>query len=406
MKKTHIAMINIPAYGHINPTLAVVAELVKRGYKVTYPATENFIPVVKETEVSVLPYHSDSMDLFEQLNHVKQISEAISTHSENLPMRFLEEAISTYYQLEQMYADDLPDLILFDFMALAGKLFAAKHGIDAVRLYSSYANNEHISLLPDVTDEVKNELASKLKAFSEKEGIQGVSFMELFTPEKLNIAFMPRAFQLKGDLFDEHFLFVGPSIGKRSYDESLPIEENNDRPVMLISLGTIFNPWPEFYKMCIEAFRDSGWQVVMSTGSKISPESLGDIPDNFIVRQQIPQLEILPHARLFITHGGMNSTMEALSYGVPLVVIPQMFEQEVTARRVTELGLGQHFLPDEVTVEILQKSVQEVSEDKQLKQHVYDMQKNIQEAGGAKKAAEAIEKFLNESTRHNIHVAH
>lgn len=395
MKKTHIAMINIPAFGHVNPTLAVVSELVQRGYKVTYPVTEKFIPVVKDTGVSVLPYHSATTDLLDQLSHIKEINEVISNHSENLPMKFIEEAISTYYQLEQTYADDLPDLILFDFMALGGKLFAAKHGIEAVRLYSSYANNEHVSTLHDISDEIKNELASKLKAFLEKEGITGVSFMELFAPEKLNITFMPRAFQLQGDLFDERFLFVGPSIGKRSYEESLPLGENNDRPVMLISLGTIFNPWPEFYKMCIEAFRNSGWQVVISTGNKISPESLGDIPDNFIVRQQVPQLEILPQVRLFITHGGMNSTMEALSCGVPLVVIPQMFEQEITARRVTELGLGQHFLPDEVTVQVLQKSVQEVSEDEQLQQRVYDMQKNIQEAGGAKKAAEAIEKLLS-----------
>ncbi|WP_025692324.1 macrolide family glycosyltransferase [Paenibacillus zanthoxyli] len=404
MKKTHIAMINIPAYGHINPTLAVVSELVQRGYKVTYPATEKFIPDIEQTGVSVIPYQSASMDILDQISHVKQITEAISSNAENLPMKFIEEAIATYYQLEQMYADDLPDLILFDFIALAGKLFAAKHGIPAVRLFSSYAENEHVSALPEVPDEIKNELAAKLKDFSEKEGIPVASFMDLFIPEKLNIAFMPRAFQIKGDQFDERFLFVGPSIGKRTYGESLPIDENSERPVMLISLGTIFNPWPEFYNMCIEAFRDSNWQVVMSTGSKITPESLGDIPDNFIVRQKVPQLEILPHTRLFITHGGMNSTMEALSNGVPLVVIPQMHEQEITARRVTELGLGQHFLPDEVTVQVLQTSVQEVSEDEQLQQRVYDMQKNIQEAGGAQKAAEAIEKLLH--SQKNTQVAH
>ncbi|MDT3427431.1 MGT family glycosyltransferase [Paenibacillus forsythiae] len=405
MKKAHIAMINIPAYGHINPTLAVVSELVNKGYKVTYPAVDQFIPVVKQTGASVLPYHSATLDVLDQLNHVKQINEIISSNSENLPMKFLEEAISTYYQLEQIYADDLPDLILFDFIALSGNLFAAKHGISAVRLFSSYAENEHVSALPVISDEIKDQLAAKLKEFTEKEGIPVKHFMELFAPEKLNIAFMPRAFQLQGDLFDEHFLFVGPSIGKRSYNESLPIHENRDRPVLLISLGTIFNPWPEFYQMCIEAFRDSGWQVVMSTGSKISPESLGDIPDNFIVRQQVPQLEILPHTKLFISHGGMNSTMEAMSFGVPLVVIPQMFEQEITARRVSELGLGQHFLPDEVTVQVLRQAVQEVSGDGQLKKRVLDMQKSIQEAGGAARAAEAIEQLINQSSLKNTQVA-
>jgi MGT family glycosyltransferase len=394
VKKTHISMINIPAYGHINPTLAVVSELVKRGYKVTYPTTEEFIPAIRETGASTLRYHST----LDQLDQIK-INEAVKIKSESIPIIFLKEAISTFYQLEQSYKDDLPDLILFDFMALAGKLFAAKHGIDAVRLYSSYAENDHLSVISAFPKEVINELALMLEAFSEKEGIPGLSVQELFSPEKLNIAFLPQAFQPKGDNFDECFHFVGPSIGKRSYHESLPIDGNNDRPVMLISLGTVFNPWPEFYKMCMEAFRDYRWQVIMSIGTKIDIETLGEIPNNFIIRQQVPQLEILPYTKLFITHGGMNSTMEALNYGVPMVVIPQMFEQEMTARRVTELGLGQHFLPDEVNAQVLQKSVQQVSEDKQLKKRVCDIQQKIQEAGGAKKAAEEIEKFLNRSNQ-------
>lgn len=54
----------------------------------------------------------------------------------------------------------------------------------------------------------------------------------------------------------------------------------------------------------------------------------------------MPQLDILQRATAFVSHGGMNSTMESLYYGVPMVVIPQMPEQAMTARRVDELGLG------------------------------------------------------------------
>ncbi|MDT3427382.1 MGT family glycosyltransferase [Paenibacillus forsythiae] len=401
MKRIHIAMINVPAYGHVNPTLAVVSELVKRGYKVTYPTTEQFLPAISETGATPLLY---------QLNDTQfdgeQMMEDVKMRNPNLPLTILEQAISFFAQLEQLYKDELPDFILFDFMGLAGKLFAAKHGIEAVRLFSSYALNEHFSFASDFPDETRKAMASVLEACSEKEGIPGLTVEELFRAEKLNIAFLPRAFQPESDTFDERYLFTGPSLGTRSYQESLPLSEIHDRPVLLISLGTVFNPWPEFYKMCIEAFRDSKWQVIMSTGTKIDPETLGEIPGNFIVRQQLPQLEILPHAKLFITHGGMNSTMEALSHGVPMVVIPQMFEQEITARRVTLLGLGQHYLPDEVTVQVLQQSVQEVSEDEQLRKRVYDMQKQIQEAGGAIKAAEGIEQFINETSRQNAHAAH
>lgn len=387
MKKTHIAVININAHGHINPTLAIVSELVKRGCRVTYPTTEEFLPAIKESGAVPLLYHSS-------LDSVK-LKEAV-----NVPLVILDEGLTVFSQLKQLYKDDLPDLILFDFMALAGKLFAAKYGIEAVRLFTSYAANEHFSVISSLLNEqMMREVESKLKAFTEKERILGLSAKDLLAPEKLNISFLPRVFQPKGDTFDERFLFVGPSIGKRSYPKNLTLEKNNERPVMLISLGTIFNSSPEFYKKCIEAFRDSKWQVIMSIGTTIDPQTLGEIPNNFIVRQKVPQLKILSYSELFITHGGMNSTMEALNYGVPMVVIPQMPEQAITARRVTEKGLGQHFLPDEATIQRLQKSVQQVSEDKELKKRLNDMKQQIQEAGGVQKAVGEIEKLLEDTKR-------
>ncbi len=60
-----------------------------------------------------------------------------------------------------------------------------------------------------------------------------------------------------------------------------------------------------------------------SVGTQTQIAELGDTPTNFIVRNYEPQLEVLQHAKLFITHGGMNSTSEGLYYGVPLIVLPQ-----------------------------------------------------------------------------------
>ena len=50
------------------------------------------------------------------------------------------------------------------------------------------------------------------------------------------------------------------------------------------------------------------------------------------------QLEVLQHADVFVTHGGMNSSSEALYYGVPLVVIPVTGDQPFVAKRLTEVG--------------------------------------------------------------------
>ena len=111
-------------------------------------------------------------------------------------------------------------------------------------------------------------------------------------------------------------------------------------PTLYISLGTLFNNWVEFFNMCFTAFGSQPWQVVLAIGNKIDQMTLGPIPANFLVHSYVPQLDVLQYTDIFITHGGTNSVMEALYYGVPLVVIPQVPQQIITANRVAELGLG------------------------------------------------------------------
>ncbi|MFN2747203.1 MULTISPECIES: macrolide family glycosyltransferase [unclassified Bacillus (in: firmicutes)] len=390
MEQRHIAIFNIPAHGHINPTLALTANLVKRGYRVTYPVTDEFVEAIEETGAKPLRYRSTlNMD-------PRQIREMMKTKdmSEG-PLMFKKEVEEVLPQLEAIYEHDKPDLIIFDFMAMTGKILAEKLGIKAVRLCSTYAQNDHFQFSYLSREKYQAELTDEQKEALKNSNLPSF-FEEVFKPADLNIVFMPRAFQPYGDTFDERFCFVGPSLSKRKFQEkeSTALLHGDDRPVMLISLGTAFNAWPEFYQMCIDAFGGSKWRVIMAVGTTIDPESFADIPENFSIHQRVPQLEILKKASLFITHGGMNSTMEGLNAGVPLIVIPQMAEQEMTAERVNELGLGIHLKPEETTVAILQEAVSQVDGDAELMKRVQDMQKNIKEAGGAEKAADEIEAFL------------
>ncbi|KAF1680782.1 MULTISPECIES: macrolide family glycosyltransferase [Bacillus] len=388
MKKHHISIINIPAYGHVNPTLALVEKLCEKGHRVTYATTEEFAPSIQKAGGEALIYQT-SLNL-----DPKQIRETMEKNETTL--NILKESLSILPQLEDVYQDDQPDLIIYDFIALAGKLFADKLHVPVIKLYSTYGQNESFQLGSEEMLKKIKEAEAEFTAYLEQEQLPLVSFEQMAVPEDLNIVFMPKSFQIKNETFDDRFCFVGPSLGKRTAEESLSIKKA-DRPLMLISLGTAFNAWPEFYKMCIEAFRDSSWQVIMSVGTSIDPESLGDIPAHFTIRQSVPQLEVLAEADLFISHGGMNSTMEAMNAGVPLVVIPQMFEQELTAKNVKELGLGVYLPKEEVTVSRLQKAAKDVSSDREVLSRVKEMQKDVKEAGGAERAAVAIEAFMKKS---------
>ena len=69
-------------------------------------------------------------------------------------------------------------------------------------------------------------------------------------------------------------------------------------------------------------------------------EDLGEIPENYIVKPFIPQLDVLKRADLFITHAGNNSINESLSFGCPMVLCPQQGEQRTAARQLDLKGVG------------------------------------------------------------------
>ncbi|GAP55121.1 uncharacterized UDP-glucosyltransferase YjiC [Arthrobacter sp. Hiyo6] len=97
---------------------------------------------------------------------------------------------------------------------------------------------------------------------------------------------------------------------------------------------------------------------------------------------------------MFLTHAGMNSTMEALYFGVPLVAFPQQPEQEATARRIEELGLGRRLETADLTAASLLQTVSEVSGNAEIRKNVASMSGNVRSAGGAAAAANAIESHV------------
>ncbi|WP_279583243.1 nucleotide disphospho-sugar-binding domain-containing protein [Fodinicola feengrottensis] len=128
---------------------------------------------------------------------------------------------------------------------------------------------------------------------------------------------------------------------------------------------------------------------MLAHGSKLSADDFPDAPDNFTLASHVPQLQVLERSRVFITHGGMNSTQEAIANGVPMVVVPQMMEQEMTARRVAELGLGVHVPPEEATAERLAEAVS-IVDTPAYRDRVAAMRAASLAAGGAARAADLL----------------
>ena len=109
------------------------------------------------------------------------------------------------------------------------------------------------------------------------------------------------------------FKFISPSLVARADQPDFPFEKLKGLPVIFISMGTVVNEQAAFYRLCFEALKDVNATVVLSVGKKVKIEDLRPVPENFIIRDYVPQVQLLEHVDVFFTHGGMNSSSERRS---------------------------------------------------------------------------------------------
>jgi MGT family glycosyltransferase len=168
-------------------------------------------------------------------------------------------------------------------------------------------------------------------------------------------------------LTDNSFIFIGPSIEKRAIDDSFKFKKDENKKLIYISLGTVFNKNIEFYQKCIKAFENKKeFQVMMSIGKSLDIKELGDLPDNFFVYNYVPQIQVLNYTDIFITHGGTNSIYEALLLkNLPLIVIPQNGDQFTCAKQIEKNGAGVTLDSKNLTSEILLSTVNNFLEFKE-----------------------------------------
>jgi MGT family glycosyltransferase len=407
----HFAFVCLPASGHVNPTLPVVAELVRRGHRVTYATSSKYAKAVVSAGAAFFESGEDLAAQFPRMAKPAEdgrgappaagmLAGVPSGMMAGLLERLLERAREEFPALLARLADDRPDALCYDAMTLAGKMAAMKLALPDIALLPTYATNDHFSmreLMPARTPAdmmgAWQQARRLIHDFAAEQGLSQFTFMD-GPPASLNICFIPRDFQPAGDTFDARFHFVGPSLGERADAEAWQPGSRNT-PLVYVSLGTTpLNDRPDFFRMCLEAFAATPWQVAMAIGERVEPSELGDIPDNVEVRPFFPQLDVLRHADVFLSHTGMNSTMEALFFGVPLVAFPLQPEQEANARRVEDLGLGRRLPAESLSPALIRTIVTEVSDNQEIRRNVGVMSQRVRASGGSTAAADAIETYV------------
>jgi zeaxanthin glucosyltransferase len=151
----------------------------------------------------------------------------------------------------------------------------------------------------------------------------------------------PAAFEYPRRQLPAWFHFTGPLVDPASRAAApFPWHQLNGKPLIYASLGTIQNQQLEMFARIAEACRHLDAQLVIALGGGSSPDALPPLPGDTLVVGFAPQLELLQRAALTITHAGLNTVLESLSCGVPMVAIPIANDQPGVAARVAWSGSG------------------------------------------------------------------
>lgn len=168
----------------------------------------------------------------------------------------------------------------------------------------------------------------------------------------------------------------------------------DDRPMVLVTFGTVFNHVPGVFETVLEALADQPLQVMMTTGPDRDPAQLGPLPSNVSAQRFIPYDTILPQCAAVVCHAGFGTIMAALAHDVPIVAVPLSADQPIHATRCEQLGLGVQITHDELTPGALVEALGTVLDDTGLQRRVARVGEELRAMPGPDAAADRLERLV------------
>jgi zeaxanthin glucosyltransferase len=415
---SHIGILSFPAPGHFYPLTALGRKLKERGHRVTYFQVADAEPVIRAAGLE-----------FQAIGHedfpagtLRKLDDALSRLSGIAGLRFTARRAFMY---SRMVLRDAPgavrasgvETMIIDQAEPSGGsvaehlrlpyvnavvtvpfnldpsvpffLFGWKHGSGfGPRLRNRLGN----ALFESIVSPIKRLVNDHRRDW----GLASIRSTNEFFSDRAQISQLPASFEFPGRLVPPHFHYTGPwtdAGGRRTVEfpwESL----DPSRPLVFASMGTLQNGDLRIFRVILEACEGEGVQLVLSLGGGLDPSELGPIPGDPIVVRFAPQLDLIRRASVAITHGGLNTVLECLTHGVPMVVLPVTNDQPGVGARVEWAKVGRARPVGKVDTAWLRASLREVMHSPTYRDRAATLKSSIEAVDGLKTAAGLVESAL------------
>jgi len=419
-----IGFVSMPFAGHLNPMTALARKLQSRGHEITFIGVPDVEPFARAADLRFVFYCEDEYPVGSIAKIYAPVSELHGLEaarrsvrekntglfvaaSKHLPNKLAQtgvealviDTIHTFLELVPINLN-IPYIqvstgLHMDFSGTTPPFFFSWPHDGSPTAVSR--NREGVK----AAAEIFAPTLSLAKSYAEKVGLE-IDWND-FAPTTSKLAVItqtPREFDFPGVPWPPEFHYAGPfHDGGGRAPIPFPWEKLSDKPLIYASMGTLVNGLEHVYRTILEAVAQlSEAQVVLSTGLNVRGQALGNIPSNVIVVRSAPQIQLLQRAALCITHAGLNTVLESLANGVPMVAIPIGYDQPGVAARIAHHRVGEFLNFENLSGEGLRQLIDQVLNDPRYREKAHWFQKVIAETRGLDIAADLIEKSIRPDT--------
>ncbi|UFP97154.1 glycosyltransferase [Gloeobacter morelensis] len=411
---THFGIVAPAADGHSRPMAALGRELIARGHRCTFFA-------VQDWEKKVLAEGLEFAAIGREEYPPGSWPEVLIRLGRTDGLENFNFTIATYRSEAQILCREVPALakslgveaLLVDQSEPAGATVADRLGLPYITVCCALMLNQEDTVPPPVFGwrheggvwaRLRNRLGYALlnrisgsiwKVLVDARNEWGLPPQAGYndTCSKLaQISQQPRDFEYPRRELPDSFHFCGPlrsPMGPQATD--FPWERLDGRPLVFGSLGTLQNRKPRLLRLMASACADLDVQLVLAHLGAVDEEEASALPGRPIAVRWAPQMQILSKASLCITHCGLNTVLESLSFAVPMVGLPVAHDQPGTASRIDWTGTGVVLEHRKLNESGLRLAVQRVLGDPNFARAAISLRQSILEAGGVARAGDVCE---------------
>lgn len=415
---THFGIMSPWSSGHLYPLFTLSHELQKRGHQLTL-----FGPLDLEERVVAAGISFCALGKSEYpRGYVPQFLERMGQTSGLNVLRLCikeqcKEAETTLRQAPKVMKRMGVDALLIDQIMLSSETVAEILDVPFITVCNALMLNREASVPPHYTDwnynpvwwarlrnragysflyRIVQPIKQVVNEHRQRWKLPLYSYASEPYSKLLQLSQQPAEFEFPRQHLPQCFHFTGPYSNPASREPTaFPFEKLTGQPLIYASLGTIQNRLLWIFNTIAEASIGMHAQLVISLGGSGNPESFTGLPGNPVVVKYAPQLELLKRASLTITHAGLNTTLESLNNGVPLVAIPITNDQPGIAARIAWTGTGEVITLSRLSVPRLRNAIRRVLTEDAYKKNALRLQAAIHRAGGVKRAASLVEQVTS-----------